>query len=190
LTILVLLFLAGIWGVVLYGYFRDRLSEARPADSIGSFRRQLSVLERTGPFARRGPGPVVGGGAGPLAPLAPPARPAAVVAGVARTSMTTSASLAPVRRRGPSPSQRRRRDILFGLLAAMFGSLLLGFLPSLRVMWGLHLVLDCLFAAYVGLLIRRRNLLAEREMKLRFLPGSASVPSVPESALLLRRTGN
>jgi len=40
--------------------------------------------------------------------------------------------------------------------------------------------------AYVLLLVRLRNVAAEREMKLRFLPRTAA----PEPALLLRRSAN
>jgi hypothetical protein len=49
-----------------------------------------------------------------------------------------------------------------------------------------HLLVDVVFALYVGLLIRMRNAAAEREMKVRFLPGAgASV-----EPLLLRRSAN
>jgi hypothetical protein len=165
LTIVVLLFLAGIWGVVLYGWFRDRLADTRPADSIGSFRRQLSVLERTGPTTELPPmrrSPVA---ARPVAP-----RPAA--------------------RRASSPSAaKRRRDILFGLLAVMGGSLLLSFVPGLGALRLFHFFADALCVAYLGLLIRQRNIRAEREMKLRFLPTAAGA-GVGESPFLLRRTGN
>ena len=177
MTIVVLLFLAGIWGVVLYGYFRERMAETRPADSIGSFRRQLSVLERTGPVSGRvAPRHRLADlPASPVVRRAPAVRAAGAVGGPA------------VRRRGPSQAQKRRRDIIFGLFAAMGGSLLLSFLPGLKVMLGLHLVLDALFVAYIALLIRQRNIVAEREMKLRFLPGASSAP---EPALLLRRSVN
>ena len=145
MTIVVLLFLAGIWGVVLYGYFRDRLAETRPADSIGSFRRQLSVLQRTGPHVVAGPAQVT------------MTRAAAPVAAAAAAAVAVPRPAA-VRRRGPSRAQRRRRDIVFGLL------------------------------------IRNRNIVAEREMKLRFLPSPTMSPTsatrTPEPALLLRRTGN
>ena len=162
MTIVVLLFLAGIWGVVLYGYFKDRLADARPADSIGSFRRQLSVLERTGPTA---------------APAA--------IRSIARPALVPAAG--PVARPRPRVSAaKRRRDILFGLLAVMGGSLLLSFVPGLGALRLFHLLADVLFVAYVGLLIRQRNVRAEREMKLRFLPA----PAAAEPALLLRRTGN
>jgi hypothetical protein len=80
---------------------------------------------------------------------------------------------------------KRRRDVFVGLLVAMGASLVLGFLPQLRALWALHLVLDVLFAAYVGLLVYLRNLAAEREMKVRFLPTAAP----PEPVLLYRRSG-
>jgi hypothetical protein len=82
---------------------------------------------------------------------------------------------------------KRRRDVFVGLLVAMAGSLVLGLLPPLRVLWAVHVVLDLLFVAYVGALVYLRNLAAEREMKVRFLP-----PPVrpPEPALLYRRSAN
>jgi hypothetical protein len=85
----------------------------------------------------------------------------------------------------PSPRRRalrRRRDILVGLLATAGLTLLLGILPALRAMLMVHLVVDVLLVAYVALLIRQRTLAAEREMKVRFLPG----PRVMEPALLRR----
>lgn len=173
---IVLLLLAGVWGVVIYTWIKDRMAEGRPADSIGSFRRQLNVLERTGPAARWSARSV--GAVGPAARAGSPGRrpvrsPAAVAA-----------------RR--AAARRRRRDILCGLLAAMGGSLLLSFLPGLGVMLGLHVALDVCFVAYVVLLVRYRSLRAERAAKVRYLPQfpAPPAPGVPEPALLLRRTGN
>ncbi len=151
MTIVVLLFLAVIWGLVLFGYVRERLADAGPADSIGSFHRQLSVLERTDPNR-----PVVG-----------------------RTLVTPSA-------RRTTTAQRRRRDIITGLSAAVAGTLLLALVTGARPLWGLQVLSDVLLVGYVALLVRLRLLLADREAKLRFLPSS----STPEPALLLRRTGN
>ena len=82
---------------------------------------------------------------------------------------------------------KRRRDIFVGLLVAMAGSLVLGFLPQLRALWAVHVALDLVFAAYVGLLVYLRNLAAEREMKVRFLPTAGAQP---EPALLYRRSGS
>ena len=163
---MVLLILAVVWAVFLVPQVVRARTESRPSDSIGAFQRQLSVLERTTP-----------GGVTPLRSYR----------SVSPVSSTPSAALGggvafalPTR----SEVRKRRRDILLGLLAAMAGSLVLGLVPGLRVMLGLHLVLDLLFAGYVALLIRARNLAAEREMKVRYLAGG------PEPALLLRRAAN
>ena len=157
---MVLLLLAVIWAAVLIPPMVRARAESRPSGSITDFRRQLRVLARTTPTS------------------------------------SYSASLsyaAPVAVRRPAPRRRttsvkRRRDILVGLLVAMAGSLLFGVLPPLRVLWLVHVVLDVLFVAYVALLVYMRNLAAERDMKVRFLPTAA--PRSPEPALLLRRSGS
>jgi hypothetical protein len=167
LTIVVLLFLAVIWAAVLVPPMLRARAEGRPADSIGNFRRQLSVLQRTAP-----------GLVAPANTLRVPFVVRPVPYGAVRPMTTEAARRA--------RTLKRRRDVLFGLLGAMGGSLVLGFLPSLRVLWGLHLALDALFVGYVALLVRMRNVAAEREMKLRFIP---SAPA-PEPALLLRRSAH
>jgi hypothetical protein len=163
-TIVVLLILAAMWAAVLLPPWLRSRSESRPADSITSFRRQLSVLERTAPNTRVA--------ATRLVPVGP--------SGVPDHGVGLSPS--PMSRR---EAQKRRRDILFGLLAAMGGSLILGFVPGLRVMLGLHLVLDLLFAAYLVVLVQVRKAAQERDLKVRYLPGPAAEP-----ALLLRRSAN
>ncbi|HUQ39470.1 MAG TPA: hypothetical protein VM030_04900 [Acidimicrobiales bacterium] len=174
---MVLLFLAGIWAAVLIPPVLRARAEGRPADSIGSFRRQLHVLERTGPTTVAPANRL-----GPMASLTlgGPERFVRPAAGVA-------APVAAARPRRDSLARKRRRDVFQALLAAMAGSLLLGLIPSLRVMLGLHLVLDLVFAGYVALLVRMRNAAAEREMKLRFLP---SPMASREPALALRRSAN
>ena len=73
----------------------------------------------------------------------------------------------------------------------MAGSLLLSFAPGLGALRLLHVAADALCLAYIGLLIRQRNVRAERAMKLRFLPSAAGAGAgVGDSALLFRRTGN
>jgi hypothetical protein len=49
-----------------------------------------------------------------------------------------------------------------------------------------HLALDVAFVAYLALLVRVRNLAAERELKVRYLPTMAN----PQPQLLLRRSAN
>ncbi len=160
-----LLLLAVIWAAVLIPPMVRARAESRPSGSITDFRRQLRVLARTTPYAASSVAP-----SGQLY--------AAPVAAVRRS--------APPRRR--TSSVKRRRDILVGLLVAMAGSLLFGVLPPLRVLWLVHVALDVLFVAYVALLVYMRNLAAEREMKVRFLPTAAT--RAPEPALLLRRSGS
>ena len=171
---MVLLFLAVIWAAVLVPPLVRARAEGRPADSIGNFRRQLHVLQRTGPGVVP---PANSLGLGLMAPRAVP--PYAL--GPARRAVPMSAEAARKAR-----TVKRRRDILFGLLAAMGGSLVLGLLPSLRVLWGLHVVLDLLFVGYVAMLVRIRNEAAERDMKLRFIPTPGAMPE----PALLRRSAN
>jgi hypothetical protein len=166
LTIVVLLILAVIWAAVLIPPLLGARAEGRPADSIGDFRRQLSVLRRAAPIGTPPPAPLAAYGAVPF------------VAGP-----HTQARQDAARRR----TVKRRRDVFYALVASMAGTLVLGMVPGLRVLLGLHLVLDALFVVYVALLVRMRNQAAEREMKVRFLPHTASAP---EPAFALRRSAN
>ena len=160
---MLLVVLAGIWIAVLGSWVMGARAEGRPSDSIGDFRRQLTVLRRTGPQIAAA-NQLYGSRPDNVVSIAP----------VAVGSYGISRETAKRRR-----TQKRRRDVFYSLAAGMAGSLLLGFLPGMRVMWGLHLVLDVLFVAYVALLIRMRNMSAEREMKVHFLPHGRT----PELAL-------
>ena len=78
--------------------------------------------------------------------------------------------------------------MLFALLMGMGTTFVMAMVLSGPALWALHLLIDGLFVGYLGLLVRMRNLAAEREMKLRFLP---TPPPRPEPAtLLLRRSAN
>ena len=173
-----LLILAAIWAAVILVPLMRARSDGSLGDSVGSFRRHLSVLERAAPSGvtpanrLRSPVPQLGippyrsaGGAVPARALAAPQR---------RVGGPAPSAAAAFRRR---QAQRRRRDVLFALLAGMVGSLLLGMVQGLHIMLVAHVVLDVLFVGYVALLIRMRNLAAEREMKLTFLPTATSRPS-------------
>ena len=163
---MVLIVLAAVWAAFLLPPILRARQEHRPSGSITDFRRQLHVLARSTPAGvapQTIPGRVV------------PIRPPHIVAGP---------TVAPMRLGRSRQTIKRRRDIFVGLLVAMAGSLVLGALPPLRILWTIHLLLDVLFVAYVAALVYLRNLAAEREMKVRFLP----TPAAPEPALLLRRT--
>jgi len=172
----VLLVLAIVWGVLLVSWLRSR-TEGTFTDSVGTFRRHLTVLERAAPATvipanRLRTGPIAGRGVSayrspvrPTTPLRPnySGRPGGAVSGTGLRP-PTAASL---RRR---QAQKRRRDVLFALLAAVCGTFLLALIPGMSVMWSVQVVLDMIFVGYVALLIRMRNLAAERELKLTFMP--------------------
>lgn len=165
MTLLVLVILAVIWAAVLVPPYLQNRSESRPADSISTFRNQLSVLERRAAMVQ--PGAVAGapGRAYAPAPVRTPARLARMEA------------------------KKRRRDILVTLLAAAGLTLLLGLLaPSVLL---LHLLIDALLVAYVALLVRQRRLVEERSAKVRYLSTARRpAPAVPvgHPQLALRRS--
>lgn len=199
MSLVVLVILAIVWAVFLLPQlFRARAE--RSSDSIGNFRHQLSVLERTTPAtapsvghlrpafrpqpsaAGRGPArgrQVAPGGPARARNVAPGARQAA-------PARRPAAAHRPGHASGRALARKRRRDIFCGLLVAMGATLVLGLIPSLRMMLVLHVVVDLLFAGYVALLVRARNVAAERELKVRFLPGMVT----PQPAFLLRRSAN
>jgi hypothetical protein len=160
-SLVVLLILAVVWAVFLVPQVLRHRAEKTPADSIGAFRNQLNVLERSTPGV-----------------LGRPARPSNPSVGMGRPLGR------PVQQR--ELVRRRRQNILFGLLAAMGVTLLLGLLVSKFLL--VHVALDLLFVAYCAGLVRARNVVAEREMKVRYLPGPAF--QSPEPQLLLRRSGS
>lgn len=181
---MVLVILAIIWVAVLVPPAIRARAEARPADSISAFRRQLSVLHRTRPGSR-------GRGMGPDSWAPSTAVPSAVAA-LHRRQLGNVSPLRPARApqmsfqaaAARSRTLRRRRDVLVALLASAGVTLLLA-LVGLGMMLWVHLLIDACLVAYVALLIRQRNLAAERDMKVRFLPRSP----LAEPALL-RRSAN
>lgn len=164
---MVLLVLAIVWGILLVSWLRSR-AEGTFSDSVGTFRRHLSVLEKAAPYrvppanrlrgpapipAYRAPAAIRGERIGATRPLANPAR----------RPVTPTA----LRRR---QSQKRRRDVFFALLAGVVGSFLIAIIPGLSVMWSVQVLFDVMFVAYVAMLIHLRNVAAERDLKLRFMP--------------------
>ena len=172
---MLLLILAVVWAVVLVPPWLRSRADARPADSISAFRHRLTVLERTGPVGTR------------RVPMLSHRSDVAGYVPIARRPgpRTTAMSAMSSRAR----TQRRRRDIFVGMLAAMVTSLVLGFIPSLRILWVVHLLVDAMFVTYVALLVHMRNQAAERDMKVRFLPQHLGTRT-PEPALLLRRSAH
>jgi len=87
---------------------------------------------------------------------------------------------------------RRRRDVLTALLVAVVATLGLGVFVGSSLVWGAQLLTDVLLAAYVALLVHQRNVAAERDMKVRFLPRAARLePAILRAEpALLRRSAN
>lgn len=182
MSLVVLVILAMVWAVFLVPQlFRARAE--RSTDLIGAFGRQLSVLERAtsvgqGSVTRLRPA------SGRRPAGAPPAsmRPGGST-GLARAAAPRPTGAHP-RPTGRASARKRRRDIFCCLLLAMGATLVLSLIPAFRMMLWVHLVVDVAFVAYVALLVRVRNLAAERELKVRFLPAVNN----PAPQLLLRRS--
>lgn len=201
MSIVGLIILAIIWAVYLGWYATQSKSNRRSGDSIASFRNQLATLERRSPGS--GSRDFLGTAAGnlPLSFASPGARGRK---GTAGRSLSRSPGLSPVpgTRMGSVPTPRsasmsnlsgvrkRRRDVLVGLLGAAGATLVLGILPPLRMLLVAHLLVDGILVAYVVMLIQVRNQAAERELKVRFLPTAAPLPSMMhrEFAPTLRHT--
>ena len=165
---MVLLILAVVWGVFLVPQVLRARADRGPADSIGSFQNQLSMIERSLPgAARRAPQAAPAAPAGPMGVVGSPAafRPVAYGAPGARLArpVPTRAEL-----------QRRRQNVLLALLGAVVVTLALGLV--FRPAFALNVVADLALAGYVALLVRARTIAAEREMKVRYLPGPALAP--------------
>lgn len=193
---MVLLVLAGIWAAVLIPPLVRARAEGRPGDSVVNFRRQLSVLRRTGPHAGR-----AGGAehwyrshtaAAPLAPVPTPLRSSRSNVMVAPRAYSAGARMASPAATARSRTIRRRRDVLSALIVAVLATLVLGLIPAFRVMLMAHVVADVLLVAYVGLLVHQRNVAAERDLKVRFLPQASRLdPALLRAEpALLRRSAN
>lgn len=177
---MVLALLAVIWVAVLAPPLLRRGAESRRSDSVRDFRRHLGVLQRAAPgmiapaHTRRGGShyaPALHGYA-----FAPPRAPGR--SGPARPRVNL----------GRSRTLRRRRNVLGVLAGATVLLLVLGVIPSLHVMLAGAAVFAVLLMAYVAMLVRIRNLAAERDMKLTFLPNAAAPAGRADSGLLLRRS--
>ena len=169
MSLVVLLILAVVWGVFLVPQVLRARADRGPADSIGAFRNQLSVLDRTA-------GSPGGGGVG--VPSLSARRAAMHAAPTMGLGAPVAAYGVGYRRPTQTELQRRRQHVFLGLLGAVIVTLALGLL--FRPFFALNVIVDVVFVGYVALLARARALAAEREMKVRYLrPGPSLAPSVP-----------
>lgn len=149
MTFVVLFLLAVVWAIYLASWLRNR-GMHRNVNSISSFSKHLSVLERTSP-------------GGPLRPVAGYSGP--VGRAQASPSMTRN------------ELRRRRRDVLFGLAGAAVVTLGLAVVAGGPFLL-LHLLVDVALAAYVVLLVRLKRLADDRRTKVRYLQPGATIATM------------
>ncbi|MGH9188314.1 MAG: hypothetical protein ACRD0U_21315 [Acidimicrobiales bacterium] len=171
MTLLVLFILAVIWAAVLLPPYLQNRSDSRPADSITSFRNQLSVLGYRST------------GVAPQRP-APAHRPvySAYPAGYARPVYR------PIQGMTRGEVRRRRREVFFTLLTGAGITLMLALMLG-GMVWALHLTVDVLLGGYTLLLVNIQQRQVERDTTVRYLPEPRPVRRA-EPALALRRSAN
>jgi hypothetical protein len=174
-TFVILFILAVLWACYLFSWLRSR-SEQRSVNSISSFSKHLSVLERTSPvnqgFSTACVEPANPRIAAPLHPIGPVRRRPAIHMSLGE-------------------ARRRRRDVLFALGLAALGTLLLALVAG-GLLWYLQLLVDVALLGYVVLLARAQRIGAERQAKVRYLPSAARGhrPAEAGAPFLLQRSAN
>ena len=149
---MVLVILAVVWAVYLVSWLRSR-TETRNVNSISSFNRHLSVLERTGPGGSRGD----------------------FGSARAQVGLGPSSHNVVVRPRPAlSPAKKRRKDILTGLMVAT-GTTALAAVVMGGVLRVAFVVSFVLLVSYVALLAQTQRRLQEQRTKVRYLAPSPDV---------------
>lgn len=188
---MVLLVLAIVWGVLLISWLRSR-SEGTFSDSVGTFKRHLTVLEKAAPYTVAPANRLRSSGATVARNSSQYRSPVTIrgqrIDAPGRTAPARGSRPIDLVRRVPSAaahrrrqSQKRRRDVFFALLAGVVGSFLVAIIPGLSVMWPVQGLFDVLFVGYLALLVHLRNAAAERELKVRFMPSQARTARVNPS---------
>lgn len=154
-TLLVLVFLVGMWAALALGPIVQRRGPGnRSGDSIKSFQRTLSVLDRSRP-----------GRPAMVRSLstAPSARRMQAEAQAARQPVRASQ----VRARAAA---FRRRQIVTVLSGVAFTSVVLALVVGGRIFIALFALSSALLVGYLALMFQVLHRQAEREMKVAFLP--------------------
>jgi hypothetical protein len=141
LRLLILVIIGVMWVLVLLPPLMRSIREGRPSDSVGSFRRQLTVLERATPGQVRSANPYLGGpvvGYGMTAASARSSRPAA--------------SFGSQRRR----QAERRRQVFVSLLGVTVVTTLLALLTGQRLLQAVAGLACLLLAGFTWMLLQRQ----------------------------------
>ena len=158
LLLVVLWAAAGLW--LIPPMLRGR-GQRRPADSVGDFSYRLGVIGKTGGHERHRPSGRLPQTPRPATPGYRPGTPVRYTSGPVMT-----------------PAQRRRRDVLLGLIVVAVLTLLAGVLTGASMVWGLFLLVAVLLLAYIYALARMQQAKLEREVKVRYLPGHTATPQL------------
>jgi hypothetical protein len=169
LKTVVLLVLALAWGTVLIFWIRSR-SQDTLGDSVGLFHRHLNVLQKAAPATlapanrlrvpdHHSPFVHRRAAANPVIPRAVAPRGAVVRGSGAQV-------LAQTRLR---QTRRRRRDVLFMLAILAAATLVVAVVTRSSLAVVAQLTTDIVFFGYIAMLVRIRNLAAERDIKLRVM---------------------
>lgn len=156
---MVIAVLAIIWVLALTPMMLRKLSEHRFTTSVDSFHRQLRGMRRAYPR-------LVATAAEPEMILSFDQSPGAEDELVYLPPTSDPRAHSPQRSsyRGSQTAARRRR-VLIVLVTSMVGFFLLGFIPTLRVLWGMSLLVVATTAAYLALLIHIHRSAIERKAK-------------------------
>ena len=157
---MVLFILAVVWAVYIVSWARSR-TEHRSVNSISSFSKHLSVLERTTPGRPSAPTRIAGSPA-PMRSAVSLARPAFAPTPYGPVGSHRSAAL--TRRQ----AKERRKNILFGLAGIALVTLAAAVMMGGAMVY-LHLLADLLLGGYVVLLVQTQRLAVERQHKVRYL---------------------
>jgi hypothetical protein len=158
---LALVGLAVMWAAVLIPeWWRERgKAGGRRRSSIDAFQRQLSVLARTAPTSVEP--------AHRLRDVRPP------IGSLSTDGVLRLSSTAPTGRgvpRSAGEASQRRRAVLAGLIGLALVTFMGWMMTGAAVLLAVNLVLDVLAIGFAWLLFRHRQLRAERQTKLAYLP--------------------
>ena len=182
MAVVVILVLAVLWAAVLLPPILRARAEGGGSGVAGGIAEVMSMFTSAVDRLR--------GSEPNLPPVSPKVGPVGQISGVG-----------PMRRPGGmTPAQRRRRDVLIGLLCATGITLVMALFSGGNVVFvTLQLLVDLLLAGYVYLLLQFKNRERERRAKVRPLYGNgnrqlqpvaplADPYSASDPALALRRT--
>ena len=137
LTFIAIVLLAAAWAALLLPDLRGRGRPSRRSDSIATFNRQLSTIERARPGQRQS-ARVVAFPQRNGAPAHPPRRPVS--------------SVGP---RSTMQARQRRQNVLFGLAAFALVTLAAGVMVS-PIFFVVHLAADLALGGFVWVLVQHR----------------------------------